>query len=838
MNTIKKLFFSVLISGLILSTPTFAQTPPASQVVAPVAMVNIQNAKINDQVGNVFDLSFVISNGDGVQGDVRYSVRLMAKTAKGYTTVDEKDYDEVLSLGENKSVSKQILYTAPAMLTGSYALFVVSANSKGFPFGTVSLGEVKLTASKKGVELVQDSCVTDSDFLGAFGVKCTAINHIDGNVSVVPVVQTHAQSVYGTLVKNTAVAPTVSFKAGEKKIVSFPVSKAQFPGLYFMTVALSYNNDQSNAQVVPYPVEGAYAKIANISPDADYYKSGDKAAILLLWSGAQAVVSDARITSSSGILCGDASIANTTRGKETIVVPITKDCMNPHIMVVLKDSNGVVFDQKTIDVQTTSQPSSMIGGSKAGALIGIILIALAAAFVLIRRRRHPVPTILPIIVLGISLSLLGFSSAHANSYPLGGIGPTGDIWVTVNVDGGSSATPTVFPDATGTIMTVYGSIVSAATTNYTVDMSAVTVGNTSVSLFTDPVLLAPGSSAVSSQETLNVPRCDVAHPCPRPEVVTFNTIINATSGGGGSGGNSCTAYVRFVGSFRYGGVLWLGPSTHPAVNVTVALEGSYSNTVNPDGPAYVNFVIPANASQSYMGEFYGVGGFDHGWVDHTDLSWACGDATQNYSTCFVADTQVDMADGTKKNIQDVQIGDVLKGETSNNTVLGFHRPNLDGKVYSFNGGRYFVTEEHPFKTIDGWKSINPKKTATENIGITVTDLKVGDTLVTDHGLVKLTSIEGKAESKDTQLYNFKLTGDRTYYADGYLVHNKNACDEVTSCGNNRACIETNVGYRIVPPPGGTCPVGCRFPDGSTAAFCINSQYSSWYCPNPITRSCN
>ncbi|MFA6386614.1 MAG: Hint domain-containing protein [Candidatus Paceibacterota bacterium] len=147
-----------------------------------------------------------------------------------------------------------------------------------------------------------------------------------------------------------------------------------------------------------------------------------------------------------------------------------------------------------------------------------------------------------------------------------------------------------------------------------------------------------------------------------------------------------------------------------------------------------------------------------------------------YPSCFIADTVVQMADGTTKNIQDVNIGDVLKGEKTNNKVLGFHDPKLNSKkLYSFNGGRYFVTAEHPFKTIDGWKSINPSLTAEENIGIIVTELKVGDTLITENGNVLLKTIKSKNNKADTQLYNFILGGDHTYYADGYLVHNKMAC---------------------------------------------------------------
>ena len=129
-----------------------------------------------------------------------------------------------------------------------------------------------------------------------------------------------------------------------------------------------------------------------------------------------------------------------------------------------------------------------------------------------------------------------------------------------------------------------------------------------------------------------------------------------------------------------------------------------------------------------------------------------------YAHCFIADTQVTMADGSKKNIQDVQIGDVLKGETTNNTVLGYHQPTLDdGKLYGFNGGTAFVTAEHPFMTTEGWKSINPEKTKKEHIGISVTTLEIGDTLVTEKGLVTVKSIQSKDAPATTKLYNLSLT---------------------------------------------------------------------------------
>ena len=207
--------------------------------------------------------------------------------------------------------------------------------------------------------------------------------------------------------------------------------------------------------------------------------------------------------------------------------------------------------------------------------------------------------------------------------------------------------------------------------------------------------------------------------------------------------------------------------------------------------------------------------------------------TSYYPTCFIADTLVTIADGTKKNIQDIKIGEVLKGETTNNKVLGFHRPKLDGKLYSFNGGRYFVTEEHPFKTLDGWKSINPKKTANENIGITVTTLKVGDTLITEKGNILLKSIKSEVASSDTDLYNFLLDGDHTYYADGYLVHNKDACNYPGPCAAGSSvyfCVDSRDGSAGTPGVDGGnypyCPMLCNTSSYVPGSSACNSGFTS------------
>jgi len=148
-------------------------------------------------------------------------------------------------------------------------------------------------------------------------------------------------------------------------------------------------------------------------------------------------------------------------------------------------------------------------------------------------------------------------------------------------------------------------------------------------------------------------------------------------------------------------------------------------------------------------------------------------------SCFIAGTKVTMADGTFKNIEDVKVGDKVKGHKEENTVIKLDPTLLaDRKLYSFNDNEhYFFTSEHPFMTEEGWKSIKPEKTK-ERDGVELYDqlkgeLKVGDKLVTDNGPVEVKDIKSKEmNNPEMPLYNFNVSNDNSYIADDYVVHNK------------------------------------------------------------------
>ncbi len=147
--------------------------------------------------------------------------------------------------------------------------------------------------------------------------------------------------------------------------------------------------------------------------------------------------------------------------------------------------------------------------------------------------------------------------------------------------------------------------------------------------------------------------------------------------------------------------------------------------------------------------------------------------------CFVPGTEIRMADGSIKLIEDVVIGDQLIGKDGNiNTVLEYIRPVLGSRsLISFNNGVAFITDDHPVLMADGsWKSVDPDATLSKYASLTdrnIGQLAVGDVIATPDGAgFRIASIERHQHNADLQLYNFSLDGDHTYVANNLVVHNK------------------------------------------------------------------
>lgn len=171
-------------------------------------------------------------------------------------------------------------------------------------------------------------------------------------------------------------------------------------------------------------------------------------------------------------------------------------------------------------------------------------------------------------------------------------------------------------------------------------------------------------------------------------------------------------------------------------------------------------------------------------------------------SCFTGGTQILMADGTLRPIAEVRVGDDVLGENGEvNRVVEIETPLLgDRKLHGFNGGEAFVTIEHPFKTREGWQSLDPAATFEETRALEVTLLRPGAECVTLAGVfaervklrasaggraaapmlvmlvetafTRVETIEAVTADPATQVYNLRLADNHTYFANGWLVHNR------------------------------------------------------------------
>lgn len=504
-------FFIVFVLAMCLSgTVLFAQT---AQPSIPVAEVNISGAKIADQLSGVLNISFSITNGTGVQSGVKYGVRLTPK-GKPNTIIDEKTFDEALTLDEHASVYRSVVYTVPSVLSGDYDVYVISNSATGFPFSVSRAGTATVTATVKGIELLSESCLVTTPDKKSYqlseGVQiaaadtlqlsCTAINHGTTTAALLPTTVTYARSIYGSTVEHQGgtVVPVV-LKAGEKKLISFAVPTATKPGPYIALTSLSFGGQESNRVRIQYGVVGAPASIINVATDQDHYRINDTAKLSLLWIGGSSAVVDTKITSWQNVLCGAVS-KDITAGPQTIEVPITKSCINPSIMVTLKDTNGTVFDTRTFSVQTVSMDGSTLPLKSILIILGV-LIAIIIIAVLLKRRGGTTPkTVLPALILA-AVFVIPFANAHATTYPLGSTG----VFATVTIDNLNNPASTTYMQ--GDIIKVDGSIWNGSQSTQTVSLTAVTVGNNQVNLFPSSITLLGGATQQGNTQylTVNVP---------------------------------------------------------------------------------------------------------------------------------------------------------------------------------------------------------------------------------------------------------------------------------------------------------------------------------------------
>lgn len=384
------LSFSLLIPGVSLAVDTVVKDPikPEINPTSLVATVNIEEARVLSQTGNTFNIAFSLSNRNGLQTGVKYGVALVAENAN--YIADEKVFDESITLYEHTTTKREVTYVAPTSLGGNYTLLLISKNENDLTLGTVSLGQITLTSSTKGLQILNDSCYlqvedekggprytisqgVDIDESETLRLTCTAINNTTNTVSMTPYFQTKYFSVYGKVVPQIGGDyKDISFNKGEKKSFSVLLPKGNSPQSYNVTFSLNDATTSSNNIYVGYVIRGLNANILKLSLDKDYYRAGDTGTMSVLWSVvsgnlgrsnsktevAPEVAFNATITNNKGDKCSEVisqKLVRDSKDPQTHISFKTKTtCLNPIVSTSIIDDKGNTIYQK--DFSFTSNP--------------------------------------------------------------------------------------------------------------------------------------------------------------------------------------------------------------------------------------------------------------------------------------------------------------------------------------------------------------------------------------------------------------------------------------------------------------------------------------------------
>lgn len=151
--------------------------------------------------------------------------------------------------------------------------------------------------------------------------------------------------------------------------------------------------------------------------------------------------------------------------------------------------------------------------------------------------------------------------------------------------------------------------------------------------------------------------------------------------------------------------------------------------------------------------------------------------------CFVAGTEILLADGDVKNIENISKGDVVltydfkENKSEANNVLNVFSKQVEETVkYSFsNGISLQATVDHPIYVLEkGWASYDDSKSnSLYSLESSVQKIEKGDKIKLIDGEVELIDIEVINES--SVVYNLQeVEHNHNYFANGILVHNRKA----------------------------------------------------------------
>jgi len=251
---------------------------------------------------------------------------------------------------------------------------------------------------------------------------------------------------------------------------------------------------------------------------------------------------------------------------------------------------------------------------------------------------------------------------------------------------------------------------------------------------------------------------------------------------------SITQNVASVISFNYGDgtevmFMWVAFENYPAGNINILatqdIQRTITSTVNGYGTGgaeiYWNqpFNLPASGTFTIGLRFNDGGAIPDGVGG--------GGGGGGGGCCFTHDTEVTMADLSKKNINQIQVGDQI---LSYNPETQQHETNeveelitrVNRMMYKYtlaNGKEIRASHDHPFFVVGkGYCSMNPALTMNGYKSLTnVQMVEVGDNFVDkDNNSIQVDEIVRIDHFDTVYTFNNKFKTSPNFYADGVLVY--------------------------------------------------------------------
>jgi len=427
----------------------------SGQKVITIATVNVQDAKLIKQDGQTLTISFTISNRLGIQPAVIYGIQLFERSSEGVLSLaDQKIFSgDVLSLGVNTSVHKEISYSAPSYLKGTYVIKVEARNSDGMLFGNARLRDsITLNGINKVLSIDQTKCFlsvggeagnetytlsqgVDISKSETLTVHCSLINMENTEQSVYPFFQLRYRSEFGKIVGSekgslVVIAPSQTYDF----VAALP--KPAEPQAY--DAILTFTN-KKNEQIAPpvvahFVLRGESATIENLKFDKENYQKGEIATVSFIWNGSADGFPDARVLSDSSkknltvafsILDSHNNVCSQTRnevldvknsnGVESFSIPIIRDCTNPVISAKIINADGKVLAENNYQIGTASAKSKIETANEmklrifeAGLLFCALLIFIAfATYLILKKKRNGIA-----LFIGLMIGLGTFAHGH------------------------------------------------------------------------------------------------------------------------------------------------------------------------------------------------------------------------------------------------------------------------------------------------------------------------------------------------------------------------------------------------------------------------------------------